>query len=197
MTATDTGYIEIVYSYTDYCVNSDTQSIRVNGLPLADAGPDQVLEYAFETQMAAVLLPDDTGRWFLASGSGTFADSLSPVSTVTGLSLGDNVFTWRTTNGNCSAQDEVKVTVNDLIIPSVITPNGDGSNDYFEVTQQLGRAELVIFNAWGNEVYTNGDYQNDWDGKSNKGNDLPNDTYFYILKFENGSVAKGSVLIKK
>jgi len=76
----------------------------VNGLPLADAGPDQVLEYDFETQMAAVLLTDETGQWFLASGSGTFADSLSPVSTVTGLSLGDNSFTWITSNGNCSAR---------------------------------------------------------------------------------------------
>jgi gliding motility-associated-like protein len=197
LSATDTGYIEIVYSYTDYCVNSDTQSIRVNRLPEANAGPDQVLDYVFEAQMAAGLMTDETGRWLLASGSGTFADSLSPVTPVTGLSIGDNVFTWKITNGNCSAQDEVNITVNDLIIPSVITPNGDGANDFFEVTQQLGRVELVIFNAWGNEIFTNVNYLNDWNGINNKGNDLPNDTYFYVLKFENGSVAKGSVLIKK
>jgi gliding motility-associated-like protein len=197
LTAHDSGYVEIVYNYTDFCSSSDTQFIQINSLPLADAGPDQVLEYAFETQLAALLATGETGCWFLSSGTGTVSDSLSPVSAVTGLSLGNNVFAWRTANGKCSAEDEVKITLNDVIIPSVITPNEDGFNDYFEVTRTLGRVELVIFNAWGNEVYSNANYDNDWNGKNNKGNDLPDDTYFFVVKFENGSVAKGSVLIKK
>jgi gliding motility-associated-like protein len=197
LSATESGYIDLIYTYSNYCANSDTQSIRVNGLPLVDAGPDQVLDYVFESQMNAGLMTGETGEWFLVSGTGNFSDSLSPVSAVTGLSIGENTFLWRITNGNCSAEDGVLIAVNDLIIPSVITPNGDGANDFFEVTRQLGRVELMIFNAWGNEVYTNGNYLNDWNGKNNKGNDLPNDTYFYVLKFENGSVAKGSVLIKK
>ena len=30
-----------------------------------------------------------------------------------------------------------------------------------------------------------------------KAAELPDDTYFYILKFENGKIIKGSVLIKR
>ena len=56
--------------------------------------------------------------------------------------------------------------------------------------------ELVIFNLWGNEEYRSSDYKNDWDGRNHSGAKLPPDTYFYILKFENGKVKKGSVLIK-
>jgi len=57
--------------------------------------------------------------------------------------------------------------------------------------------ELIIFNRWGNEEYTNANYLNDWNGRNNKGLELPEDTYFYILKFENGIIKKGSVLIKR
>ena len=100
-------------------------------------------------------------------------------------------------NGNCEDSAEVKITVYDLFVPSVITPNGDGKNDYFKISEFSGKVELIIFNRWGNEEYTNANYLNDWDGRNNKGSELPNDTYFYILKFENGKIKKGSVLIKR
>ena len=100
-------------------------------------------------------------------------------------------------NGNCEDTAEVKITVYDMFVPSVITPNGDGKNDNFKIGEYSGKVELIIFNRWGNEEYTNGNYLNDWDGLNNKGVDIPNDTYFYILKFENGKILKGSVLIKR
>jgi gliding motility-associated-like protein len=56
---------------------------------------------------------------------------------------------------------------------------------------------MIIFNQWGIEEYTNDNYINDWDGRNNKGKELPNDTYFYLLKFENGKIKQGSVLIKR
>ena len=79
----------------------------------------------------------------------------------------------------------------------MITPNGDGKNDYFKVTDIGNRTELIIFNRWGNVEYDNPNYLNDWDGRNRKGMELPNETYFYILKFENGIVRKGSVLITR
>jgi gliding motility-associated-like protein len=56
---------------------------------------------------------------------------------------------------------------------------------------------LIIFNRWGNEEYSNSNYKNDWDGRNNKGTELPYDTYFYVLKLENGKIKKGSVLVKR
>jgi gliding motility-associated-like protein len=79
----------------------------------------------------------------------------------------------------------------------VITPDGDGKNDYFKVSEYDGKVGLIIINQWGIEEYTNENYSNDWDGRNNKGRELPADTYFYILKFENSTVRKGSVLIKR
>ncbi len=61
----------------------------------------------------------------------------------------------------------------------------------------IEKIELIIFNRWGNVEYKNENYQNDWNGQNNKGAELPDDTYFFILKFENGKIIKGSVLIKR
>jgi len=42
-------------------------------------------------------------------------------------------------------------------------------------------SQLQIFNRWGNKVYDVSPYNNDWDGTSNAGNELPVGTYYYIL----------------
>jgi gliding motility-associated-like protein len=100
-------------------------------------------------------------------------------------------------NGNCKDSADVRITVHDLFVPSVVTPNGDVKNDYFKIGEFTGNVELIIINRWGNEEYSSSNYLNDWDGRNNKGTSFPEDTYFYILKFENGRIVKGSVLIKR
>jgi gliding motility-associated-like protein len=197
LSANGPGNINLVYNYTGVCANKATQSIIVNENPVAIAGPDQELKFVFETQMKAELSSYETGEWSLISGSGLMNDINSPTTRVAELSIGENSFLWKVWNGNCEDSTVVKITVYDLFIPSVITPNGDGKNDYFKIKENIGRVELIIFNRWGNEEYTNGNYSNDWEGQNNKGAELSNDTYFYILKFENGKIKKGSVLIKR
>ena len=64
---------------------------------------------------------------------------------------------------------KLKLLVHDVFVPSVITPDGDGKNDYFKISEINGKVELIIFNRWGNEEYTNSNYLNDWDGRNNKG----------------------------
>jgi len=176
---------------------SETTIVIVNEKPAAIAGPDQELKFVFETQMKAELSSSEKGEWFLISGSGHIIDIHSPITRLTELSIGENIFLWKVRNGNCEDSAKVKITVYDLFVPSVITPDGDGKNDYFKISEIIGQVELIIFNRWGNEEYTNGNYLNDWNGLNNKGTELPNDTYFYVMKFENGKIKKGSVLIKR
>jgi gliding motility-associated-like protein len=195
LSATGTGNINLVYDYTNICANKAAQSIIVNEIPVAYAGPDQELKFVYETQMNAELLSYETGEWSLISGTGIIGDIQDPAATVAELSVGENKFLWTVVNGYCEASDEVIIKVSELFVPSVITPNGDGKNDYFKISETTGQVELIIFNRWGNEEYANVNYSNDWDGSNNEGVKLPNDTYFYILKFENGQIQKGSVLI--
>jgi trimeric autotransporter adhesin len=196
LSASEPGTILIEYTYHGVCSNSSTREIIVNEKPIPNAGDDQEITFVFETQMEAELLPGETGIWSVISGSGHFENMYSPTTRVSQLSVGVNIFLWKVFNENCEDSDDVKIKVNDLFVPSVITPNGDGKNDFFRIDGVNERMELVIFNQWGNEEYRSSDYKNDWDGRNHSGAKLPPDTYFYILKFENGKVKKGSVLIK-
>jgi adhesin/invasin len=89
--------------------------------------------------------------------------------------------------------------VHNLIIPTLITPNLDRNNDYFVIKgiETLGKCSLMIFNRWGAQVYKNDDYDNSWDGTDDKKNVLLEDTYFYILKSDEGMTFKGYVLIRR
>jgi gliding motility-associated-like protein len=189
--------ILIRFTFSDNCSNSATQEISVNVTPIAKAGPDQFLEYEFETEMAAVETEGQRGIWSLVSGSGRIEDIKSPVTKITELGVGRNIFRWTVYYGSCTASDDVRIIVDDPFIPNVITPNGDGKNDYFKIKSLPGRIELIVINRWGITEYSNSDYKNDWDGKNDKGDDLKEDTYFIILNFERGMTRKGTVLIMR
>jgi gliding motility-associated-like protein len=113
--------------------------------------------------------------------------------------LGNNEFAWFVSNGICSGSDTVKIIVYDIFIPDVITPNGDSENDYFVIRgiEDLSMVEFTVYNRWGLEVFYSADYQNDWGGTNKSGNELTNDTYFYVLNVNNSRLFKGYLVIKR
>jgi gliding motility-associated-like protein len=78
--------------------------------------------------------------------------------------------------------------IQQIIIPTGFSPNGDGINDYFVIQgiEEYPRNELYIYNRWGELVYSAAPYQNNFAGKSNTntfmGNTLTEGTYFYVFK---------------
>jgi gliding motility-associated-like protein len=87
---------------------------------------------------------------------------------------------------------KVIIIIDDILVfPNVITPNSDGVNDYFEITNSDKYANnvLQVFNRWGKIVFEQQNYDNKWDG----GN-LADGTYFYIFKYLD-NVYNGSLTI--
>ncbi len=86
------------------------------------------------------------------------------------------------TDHGCLDTATKTVTIIDDILQfaNVFTPNGDGVNDVFEIKniEKYPESELKIFNRWGEEVYKNIGYKNDWDGLG-----TPDGTYFYLLTY--------------
>lgn len=63
----------------------------------------------------------------------------------------------------------------DIVIPNVISPNGDGHNDTWVINGLAKSGSSVkVFNRWGNMVYETANYGNNW-----KGIGLSDGTYFY------------------
>ena len=114
--------------------------------------------------------------------------------------VGEDTFVYRVKDelGFWSNNATVTITIeaNDFFIPNIFTPNGDGTNDNFEIVgiEGFDRVALTIVNRWGNEVYRNDKYDNTWSGKG-----LNEGTYYYIItlyKAGTQKVLKGWVAIK-
>jgi len=92
------------------------------------------------------------------------------VVTVTDLNSCSVVFEKSVAPGSAEYEIDVK---------NSFSPNSDGINDKWEVKnlEFYPDNQLIILNRWGNEIYTQNRYSNDWDGSN-----LAEGTYYYILK---------------
>ena len=86
----------------------------------------------------------------------------------------------------------VYIAVEDIVpihIPNGFSPNTDGFNDVFviEGLDQYPDNEIIIFNRWGDEVFSAAPYLNDWVGTTTNGklkitgDQVTEGTYYYIL----------------
>jgi gliding motility-associated-like protein len=79
-------------------------------------------------------------------------------------------------------------------IPKGISPNNDGLNDSFDLTG-LGVDSISIFNRYGREIYSKNNYLDEWYGQSDKGHELPDGTYYFLLNKSDGKQVTGWVYI--
>lgn len=105
---------------------------------------------------------------------------------VEGLPAGTYTVIVTDANG-CSQQ--LAITLDqplDVGMPTGFTPNGDGQNDAYIVhgLEAYPTNELIVFNRWGNIVFQQINYHNTWRGENTSGQELPNGTYFVILRLD-------------
>lgn len=102
------------------------------------------------------------------------------------LESGQNLFTVSVTDacGKSITSPEIQVWNQcKLAPPNVLTANGDGINDLFVIKnrEDYDQVSLTIINRWGNLVYENSDYQDDWTGHDKSGAPLSEGVYFYTI----------------
>ncbi|MBK7712952.1 MAG: gliding motility-associated C-terminal domain-containing protein [Bacteroidales bacterium] len=198
--AADTGTYYIKGTTVSGYFDIKPVKASIDQMPVSNGGPDQNLAFQFSTTLAAILGEAETGAWWVDSGTGIIADTTSATSTISNLSSGKNILLWIVTKGVCPADtDKVVINVGDLIIPTLITPNGDPKNEYFVILglETLGKTELTIFDRRGAQVFKKSNYDNKWNGVDFNENPLPNDTYFYQIKSAGGKVLSGYVVIRR
>jgi PKD repeat protein len=157
--------------------------------------------------------------WEWDFGDNTQSLFLNPTHTYQNAGTYNVVLNYRTFY-ECEGSDSITIQVKPvrLKLPTVITPNGDTYNDFFEIWEDTGNGTgsgtdlksigssdqinlddfymsntLIIFNRWGEKVYEVNNYQNDWNGDG-----LQDGVYFYILQcigFHQNDVYKGSFMI--
>jgi gliding motility-associated-like protein len=195
--------LEVTDEY--FCIRDTMLPVEVYDMPEVELSSDPdtadvyienpVVTFSFENlSIDSIQIID----WNWNFGDSTYSVEESPTKVFEDVRNYTVEFTY-TTFDECveSVTMDIDVQPVELIIPNIITPNGDGLNDVFviEELEYYMTNKMSIFNRYGKRVYTQTDYQSDWDG----GN-LRDGAYFYVLKAEGyfgTDVYKGSLTIMR
>jgi gliding motility-associated-like protein len=122
----------------------------------------------------------------------TYSFEGSPFTSNPNLSSGNYIVTVKDSRG-CSFTQTLTL-VSDCLFPKGISPNEDGINDSFNLNT-CNILSLEIFNRYGIKVNSFGNYTSQWKGTDNKGNNLPDGTYFYVARLQDNSTKTGWVYV--
>lgn len=188
--------LQYVFAGTNGCSDTARWTQEVLALPTVSAGPDRVSLEATPVQLdGSVGAEVDSFAWQPPLHLSNPA-LLNPIANPPADQL--YIITAMGQNG-CSAADTMQVTVlPGLFIPNAFSPNGDGINDVWLIRNldAYPRAEMRIFDRYGQIVFSATGYAQPWDGRSAAGVPLPAGVYYFILDPKSGaSVRQGSVTI--
>ena len=163
-------------------------TVQVVPLPaaVADWGPTAVVLCPDEVAELVVPFYDAAyaAEWtYTPPGAGPQAAGTGPALT----SFGDGVYFVELATGapcflTAAGSFEVVTDICDLLIPNVITPNGDAFNGRFHVPglHRLPGTRCTVFNRWGTAVYVHEDFGNS-EGWAPDLESAAEGTYFYEL----------------
>ncbi len=124
-------------------------------------------------------------------GPNGFTSSLNPIQ----INDGGN-YELTIEKNSCEISEGITVLSTACEIPKGISPNGDGLNDYFDLSG-FDVKTIKIYNRYGLEIYSKNGYLNEWYGQANNGNILPDATYFYALLLNSGESKTGWVYVTR
>ncbi len=193
--ATTTYKIEIGDSV--FCFDTLTMRVKVLPLPKTDLlNHDTTIKYGQSIQ----LLANGAKLYNWTQASTLDNPNISyPIATPTGPTT--YVVTGLTADG-CRSTDSVRVNIDyrdNLFVPSAFSPNGDGKNDVFRVSNLTVQRvmEFRVYNRWGQEIYFANNNKG-WDGTwKNIPQDIGNYTYFIKVAYPDGLIEnyKGEVTL--
>ncbi len=178
------------------CLIDTTNSLTITITPAftVSAGTDTTIMQGQSLQLNGT--GTGTPLWLPISSGINNNSILNPIATPSATT---NYILTITDTYSCVNSDTVLVTVLPVVfdgmITSVFTPNGDGINDnwFIEKIDYYPENEVTIYNIYGEVVFSQKGYKNDWQGTYNN-TPLPDGTYFYIIKIgKQSTLFKGSV----
>ncbi len=202
----------IVNSSNDICGEFESDILDINVLEDIDAINDEFTILGVNSTMISVLENDQYNSSIeLAIENLIGGPGLSVVGDMIQVTTNNLIGTYSFNYTICSIEcpalcDEAIVTLNiegenigsDCTPFNLMTPNGDGENDFFIVpcTESGDNVEVKIFNSFGALIYAEEDYQNDWMGTKD-GDDVPVGTYFYYVKINEDAPMAAFLVVER
>lgn len=169
-------------TYDETFVISEPTPITINGTsPLYDNVYNVSTFQGNDGSIETDVMGGTPGYEYIWNGPTPIEDGLTNPQD---LPAGTYTLTVTDVNG-CSLDTTIVLTgPDDLTLPTGISPNGDNANDTYVILgiDQYPVNTFKVFNRWGNLVYDFTNYNNEWDGRSSDGEDLPDGTYFVVFE---------------
>lgn len=177
-----TGNYTYYVQVTDSNGCSDTASVPVyiHPVPSIDAGNDQLFDIG-EGPLLNGTIPWN-GEYFWTPPEGlSCTDCLNPEATPESPTT---YYLHFIDEFGCETIDSVFVMVTpSVFIPNSFSPNGDGINEvFYPYVRNLQEMELMIFNRWGEIIFTSNEFDKGWDG-THKNIKCKTDVYVWKLKY--------------
>jgi len=165
----------------DECGN-DASGMVVVAVDRVEAGFTGQYVGDFGVELTNVSLNGNSYMWFF--GDGTTSNEESPTHQF--YTMNPWVVTLEVT-GSLGCTDtftQVFRPEANIYIPNTFTPNGDYINDVFKVEgHDIRTFRIVIFNRWGETVYTSESLEDVWDGShQGAGHYVPDGVYSYRVE---------------
>ncbi len=185
------GQVIVTVSYSNGCNAADTISITQYNSPIANftsnplgtSNPGSTVNF---TDLSTILSGTIVNWvWYFGDSTGVGSTIQHPSHVYGADGTYPVVLAVQSNNGCWDTIYFDYVIVSDIVVPNIFTPNGDLDNEYlaFKNLHFFPGTSLTIFNRWGNKIYEQADYQNNW-----KGDGQSDGVYYFILensKFEN------------
>ena len=181
------GRYTVLVTTPQGCTSTATCQVRLGAIPSVSLGadttvcPNAVWLIRTNPQPAGALYrwqDGSTGASYLAHGPGQYSVE------VRATAAGCPVLATRVASpANCP-----------IVIPNIITPNGDPENESFTLKGLVpGEWHLVIFDRWGRQVYEKARYDNLWNATGQASG-----MYYYMLSNEDtGERYRGWVEVQR
>jgi gliding motility-associated-like protein len=162
------------------CTDTASVLVELYPQPFIQTSPDVFAIYGDAIQLTATSTTSGPYIW-------SPAEYLSCVSCTSPVAMPNQNMTYTVTytdaNG-CSASDVVNIYYNPILyIPNTFTPNGDEHNQGFRISaSNIKSFELMIFNRWGELIFTMDDFADYWDG-TYEGLPCQDGTYIWKIKY--------------
>ncbi|HEU4717250.1 MAG TPA: choice-of-anchor L domain-containing protein [Bacteroidia bacterium] len=171
------------------CTTTGVDAVTVNSSPTASFSTNAVNGvFSLNGPTGDLCFTDNSSantvlwNWQLGSDTST---AQNPCVTITPQDIGSYCaqLTVATANG-CWDTAEVCIEITNITysIPNVFTPNGDGTNDFFLITNTgMSSLHCEIYDRWGALIYEWNDPAGYWDGRTNSGKDAVDGVYYYVV----------------
>ncbi|MFN4144471.1 MAG: gliding motility-associated C-terminal domain-containing protein [Runella sp.] len=191
----------ITYQYQspEGCKATTSRYVEVRPLPQASLPPTLLAPPDREIQLIPTI-PNPTGYTYAWSPPTGLNNPASPNPTVVNPQNTTYTLTITNTEG-CQLRISTRLVISSaLYIPDVFTPNGDGLNDTWKISnaESFSEIEVWVYNRWGEVVfYSSKGYKTPWDGTFG-GMPVSEGFYTYIIApndERNPNILRGRILV--